>query len=38
MNRPKKRKSKDNPYILKELENNEYTISFFNGRNEHCNI
>lgn len=34
MNRPKRRKSKDNPYILKELGNNEYTISFFNGRNE----
>lgn len=34
MNRPKRRKSKDNPYMLKELGNNEYTISFFNGRNE----
>ena len=34
MNRPKRRKSKDNPYMLKELGNNEYTISFVNGRNE----
>lgn len=34
MNKPKRRKSKDNPYMLKELGNNEYTISFFNGRNE----